>query len=190
MGHRARWILGLAATAGLALPSLAGTAGAAPATLAQPQVRAGLKLIHPGLQTRRNRNTLTVRSSGTVGVVSPTPTVYLVFWGSQWSSDPAVAASALQNFFSALNGTPDTYDTIFTQYCEGVPKGTAICGTSGTHIQKPATTSLAGVWFDNTALAPTHATAAQIELLGLFWHFVDLVWILVFTIIYLIPAGP
>ena len=31
------------------------------------------------------------------------------------------------------------------------------------------------------------ATAAQIELLGLFWHFVDLVWILVFTIIYLIP---
>jgi cytochrome c oxidase subunit III len=34
------------------------------------------------------------------------------------------------------------------------------------------------------------ATAAQIELLGLFWHFVDLVWILVFTIVYLIPAGP
>ncbi len=34
------------------------------------------------------------------------------------------------------------------------------------------------------------ATAAQIELLGLFWHFVDLVWILVFTIVYLIPAAP
>ena len=33
------------------------------------------------------------------------------------------------------------------------------------------------------------ATAAQIELLGLFWHFVDLVWILVFTIVYLIPTG-
>jgi heme/copper-type cytochrome/quinol oxidase subunit 3 len=33
------------------------------------------------------------------------------------------------------------------------------------------------------------ATPAQIELLGLFWHFVDLVWILVFTIVYLIPAG-
>jgi cytochrome c oxidase subunit 3 len=31
------------------------------------------------------------------------------------------------------------------------------------------------------------ATAGQIELLGLFWHFVDLVWILVFTIVYLIP---
>ena len=33
------------------------------------------------------------------------------------------------------------------------------------------------------------ATAAQVELLGLFWHFVDLVWILVFTIVYLIPTG-
>ena len=27
----------------------------------------------------------------------------------------------------------------------------------------------------------------HIEILGLFWHFVDLVWILVFTFIYLIP---
>jgi len=27
----------------------------------------------------------------------------------------------------------------------------------------------------------------QIEIAGLFWHFVDLVWILVFTLIYLIP---
>ena len=33
------------------------------------------------------------------------------------------------------------------------------------------------------------ATAPQVELLGLFWHFVDLVWILVFTIVYLIPTG-
>jgi heme/copper-type cytochrome/quinol oxidase subunit 3 len=29
--------------------------------------------------------------------------------------------------------------------------------------------------------------AGRIELLGLFWHFVDLVWILVFTFVYLIP---
>jgi len=30
-----------------------------------------------------------------------------------------------------------------------------------------------------------------VEILGLFWHFVDLVWILVFTFLYLIPsAGP
>ncbi|HEY7725867.1 MAG TPA: heme-copper oxidase subunit III [Anaeromyxobacteraceae bacterium] len=29
--------------------------------------------------------------------------------------------------------------------------------------------------------------AAHVEILGLFWHFVDLVWILVFTFVYLIP---
>src|SRR5256712_4593968 len=33
------------------------------------------------------------------------------------------------------------------------------------------------------------ATAGQIELLGLFWHFVDLIWIFVFTLLYLIPVG-
>jgi cytochrome c oxidase subunit III len=29
-----------------------------------------------------------------------------------------------------------------------------------------------------------------VEVSGLFWHFVDLVWILVFTFVYLIPASP
>lgn len=31
-------------------------------------------------------------------------------------------------------------------------------------------------------------TANMVEIVGLFWHFVDLVWILVFTLIYLIPV--
>lgn len=30
--------------------------------------------------------------------------------------------------------------------------------------------------------------SSEIEILGLYWHFVDLVWIILFTIIYLIPA--
>jgi heme/copper-type cytochrome/quinol oxidase subunit 3 len=30
----------------------------------------------------------------------------------------------------------------------------------------------------------------HIEIVGLFWHFVDLIWILVFTLIYLIPPEP
>jgi cytochrome c oxidase subunit III len=32
--------------------------------------------------------------------------------------------------------------------------------------------------------------ADAIESVGLFWHFVDLVWILVFTFVYLIPTAP
>jgi cytochrome c oxidase subunit 3 len=34
------------------------------------------------------------------------------------------------------------------------------------------------------------ARADAIESAGLFWHFVDLIWILVFTFVYLIPAAP
>jgi len=27
-----------------------------------------------------------------------------------------------------------------------------------------------------------------VEMIGLYWHFVDIVWILIFTLVYLIPA--
>ena len=30
--------------------------------------------------------------------------------------------------------------------------------------------------------------AEVVELVGLYWHFVDIVWILIFTLVYLIPA--
>jgi heme/copper-type cytochrome/quinol oxidase subunit 3 len=28
-----------------------------------------------------------------------------------------------------------------------------------------------------------------VEMIGLYWHFVDVVWIVIFTVVYLIPAG-
>jgi cytochrome c oxidase subunit 3/cytochrome o ubiquinol oxidase subunit 3 len=31
------------------------------------------------------------------------------------------------------------------------------------------------------------ADARKVELVGLYWHFVDIVWIVVFTVVYLIP---
>ena len=30
--------------------------------------------------------------------------------------------------------------------------------------------------------------AETVELVGLYWHFVDIVWIVIFTVVYLIPA--
>ena len=33
-------------------------------------------------------------------------------------------------------------------------------------------------------------TTNRIEILGLYWHFVDLVWIVIFTIVYLVETGP
>jgi cytochrome c oxidase subunit 3/cytochrome o ubiquinol oxidase subunit 3 len=29
--------------------------------------------------------------------------------------------------------------------------------------------------------------ATKVEVVGLYWHFVDIVWIIIFTVIYLIP---
>jgi cytochrome c oxidase subunit 3/cytochrome o ubiquinol oxidase subunit 3 len=30
--------------------------------------------------------------------------------------------------------------------------------------------------------------ARKVELIGLYWHFVDIVWIVIFTVVYLIPS--
>ena len=32
--------------------------------------------------------------------------------------------------------------------------------------------------------------APKVEVVGLYWHFVDIVWIVIFTVVYLIPAPP
>ena len=130
--------------------------------LVSPGVPRGVKPIHPGV-IRPAVNTLSLHSSAPTGVVSPKPTVYLVFWGTQWSSDPAGAAPALQNFFKGLHGNKDPWGKIMNQYCENMPVGTTNCGNQGTHIKHPQKKApLAGGWFDNGAAAPPNATAAQI----------------------------
>jgi cytochrome c oxidase subunit 3/cytochrome o ubiquinol oxidase subunit 3 len=45
--------------------------------------------------------------------------------------------------------------------------------------------STAGIIKKNKA---TGDKAESVELIGLYWHFVDVVWIIIFTLIYLIPA--
>jgi hypothetical protein len=143
--------------------SVAGADSGIPDNAGHPHVRAGLKPIGRGnAGGPASKLTLTVRSGNAQGVVSPNPTVYLVFWGNQWVNDPAGAAAGLQHFFAGLHGSADTYNSIFTQYCEGVPKGTAFCGTNGIHVVKPVSTPLAGVWFDNAGPAPASATAQQL----------------------------
>jgi len=36
----------------------------------------------------------------------------------------------------------------------------------------------------------TQKDSMTVELVGLYWHFVDIVWIVIFTVVYLIPTGP
>jgi cytochrome c oxidase subunit 3/cytochrome o ubiquinol oxidase subunit 3 len=38
-------------------------------------------------------------------------------------------------------------------------------------------------------LEPAAEGARRVELIGLYWHFVDIVWIVIFTVIYLVPTN-
>jgi heme/copper-type cytochrome/quinol oxidase subunit 3 len=31
--------------------------------------------------------------------------------------------------------------------------------------------------------------ARKVEMVGLYWHFVDIVWIIIFTVVYLVPLN-
>ena len=134
-------------------------AAAAGGPSASQVVRAGGKAI--GRSSKPSTPALVSLHSSQAGAVMPTPGVYLVFWGSQWSTnDPA--ASALQSLFGNLYGSSDTWGSILDQYCEGAPSGTVTCPPSATFVQHPSSTVLRGVWFDDAAPAPSKATASQI----------------------------
>ena len=44
------------------------------------------------------------------------------------------------------------------------------------------------IWFRSMRGDFDGGFTSEVEIVGLFWHFVDLVWILVFTLVYLVPA--
>jgi len=96
-------------------------------------------------------------ASGTIGVETA-PKVYLVFWGSQWSSDPSGEAATLQSFYSNVGGS--SWNNSVTQYCQGVARGTITC-KSGQAAGNP-TGVLAGSWYDNAAAAPGRPTQSQL----------------------------
>jgi hypothetical protein len=158
MRTRTRWV---ASGAALAAFVLAGVA-----TVAHAEVTGhghyGVKPISSGTIRPAASSTLRVGSSSTQGVVAVTPKVYLVFWGSQWSRDPAGVAADTQKLFKGLFGAADNWGTILSQYCAGVPKGTVNCGSRGVHVKHPTASPLAGVWFDNARKEPTNASATQI----------------------------
>ncbi len=109
-------------------------------------------------------------------VLTASPQVYLVFWGSQWGNqstgtggykvyagDPDGLAPHLQAFFDGLGTNNEAWSAIVTQYCQGVPIGAKTCPASAStnHVAYPSTTVLGGVWEDTSA-GFTAATAAQI----------------------------
>ena len=105
---------------------------------------------------------LYLHSSAPTGVIEVHPKVFLVFWGSQWSSDPAGVKPVLQAFFKGLYGADDTWGQLLDQYCEGLHVSTISCGSAGTHVVHPTQSPLAGVWFQNASPAPSSATTKQL----------------------------
>ncbi len=59
-----------------------------------------------------------------------------------------------------------------------------LTGTHGTHVAI-GVLWLAGLFFYSFAGPPSRDAATDVEVAGLYWHFVDIVWIVIFTAVYL-----
>jgi serine protease len=64
--------------------------------------------------------------------------------------------------FQGIGTNNETWSGVMTQYCEGITTGSTSCPTNAAHVGYPLGGALAGVWFDNSAAAPSNATDHQI----------------------------
>ena len=62
----------------------------------------------------------------------------------------------------------------------------ALTGFHGVHVTLGIVMLLSAVVLSASGRIP-QARAEAVEIIGLYWHFVDVVWVLIFTIVYLIP---
>jgi heme/copper-type cytochrome/quinol oxidase subunit 3 len=62
-------------------------------------------------------------------------------------------------------------------------------GTHGTHVAI-GVLWLLGLYFYSFTGRLGHGEAMDVEVAGLYWHFVDIVWIVIFTVVYLIEYIP
>ncbi len=81
-------------------------------------------------------------------------------------------------------------------YREGLGLSTNLFGTTfyvltgfhGTHVAIGILMLLSLLVMSFTGKV-TQENSMPVELVGLYWHFVDIVWIVIFTVVYLIPTG-
>ena len=62
-----------------------------------------------------------------------------------------------------------------------------LTGFHGVHVTVGIIMLLALAMMLRANRVPGHR-AEVVEMVGLYWHFVDIVWIIIFTLVYLIPA--
>jgi hypothetical protein len=111
-----------------------------------------------GLAATTGNNLFYHGGTGGIGVETA-PRVYVVFWGSQWSSDPSGEASLVQKFLNGVGGS--SWLSSVTQYCQGVATNTVYCNGAGTAAGNPAGI-LVSVWFDNASKASSRPRQSQL----------------------------
>jgi len=65
-----------------------------------------------------------------------------------------------------------------------------LTGFHGAHVVIGILMLLSLVGFSFADKLPEGDPSFPIEMVGLYWHFVDIVWIVIFTVVYLIPTAP
>jgi len=155
-----KFLLGVPAL--LAVAAVAALAAAAPSSAKVSHdfpPAAAPHMFKPNGLARRQASKNLYYHGGVGGIgVETAPKVYLVLWGSQWSSDPSGEAGTLQSFLGAVGGS--SWLNSVTQYCQGIANGSSTCGSAG-HAGNP-TGILAGVWYDNGAAAPSRPSQTQL----------------------------
>ncbi|MDQ8207809.1 cytochrome c oxidase subunit 3 [Coraliomargarita sp. SDUM461003] len=59
-------------------------------------------------------------------------------------------------------------------------------GTHGVHVAIGIFWLICMYFYSHTGKMDAHESAVDVEIAGLYWHFVDIVWIVIFTAVYLI----
>ena len=59
-------------------------------------------------------------------------------------------------------------------------------GTHGVHVAIGVFWLVCMYFYSHTGKMNAHESAIDVEVAGLYWHFVDIVWIVIFTVVYLI----
>jgi serine protease len=130
-----------------------------PPVMIHPTVENAIRMRLAGTAIEAASNNLSYHG-GTGGIgVETAPKLYLVLYGSQWSSDPSGESAILQSFYNGVGGS--SWFNSVTQYCQGVAAGTIFCNGAGQPAGNP-TGILAGVWSDNAKAAPAHPTQTQL----------------------------
>ncbi|HXP21059.1 MAG TPA: hypothetical protein VN840_15560 [Streptosporangiaceae bacterium] len=130
---------------------------------------------HPGVRATSAQNLTYGGGIDGIGVTTGPEKVYLVFFGSQWgtkgtdghgnltlSHDPSGIAPYLQRLLKGLGTNGDSWSGVATQYCDGAPVNAQSCAADTLHVAYPAGGALRGVWADEGAASPGHATAHQL----------------------------